>query len=46
MIDKKSADKPISFEISMGNYGNVVDGRNITSKGNSKNTVINEFYFK
>ena len=33
MIDKKSADKPISFEVSMGNYGNVVDGRNQTTKG-------------
>ena len=32
MIDKKGAEKPISFEISMGNYGNVVDGRNQTKK--------------
>ena len=33
MIDKKSADKPISFEISIGNFGNVVDGRNLSIKG-------------
>ena len=32
MIDKKGAEKPISFEISMGNYGNVVDGRNESMK--------------
>ena len=27
MIDKRFADKPISFEISMGNSGNTLDGQ-------------------
>ena len=27
MIDKRLADKPISFEISMGNSGNTLDGQ-------------------
>jgi len=40
MIDKKSADRPISFEISMGNYGNVVDGRNQSIKGMGCTWVI------
>ncbi|XP_077991695.1 otoferlin-like [Glandiceps talaboti] len=29
MIDKKTADKPVSFELSIGNQGNNMDGTNI-----------------
>lgn len=28
MIDKKLSDKPLFFEISVGNFGNVIDGHN------------------
>ena len=27
MIDKKMADKPVQFELSMGNAGNTIDGQ-------------------
>ncbi|CAH2103117.1 unnamed protein product [Euphydryas editha] len=30
MIDKKLVDKPIQFELSIGNAGNVLDGRNVS----------------
>lgn len=32
MIDKKLGDKPIYFELSIGNAGNTIDGHNQTSK--------------
>ena len=32
MIDKKLGDKPLYFEISIGNAGNSLDGHNETSK--------------
>lgn len=32
MIDKKLGDKPIFFEISIGNAGNALDGHNETSQ--------------
>ncbi|CAB4068037.1 OTOF [Lepeophtheirus salmonis] len=35
MIDKKLADKPIQFEISMGNAGNSIDGHIKSSKSRS-----------
>ena len=28
MIDKRLGEKPISFELSIGNYGNSMDGQN------------------
>ena len=32
MIDKRLGEKPIKFEISIGNYGNTMDGRNESVK--------------
>lgn len=32
MIDKKLGDKPVYFELSIGNAGNVIDGHNESSK--------------
>ena len=32
MLDKKVADKNVQFELSMGNYGNFIDGQNISLK--------------
>lgn len=32
MVDKKLVDKPILFELSIGNAGNVLDGRNTSLK--------------
>jgi len=32
MIDKKLGDKPLFFEVSIGNAGNSLDGHNETSK--------------
>lgn len=32
MIDKKLGDKPVYFEISIGNAGNAIDGHNESSK--------------
>lgn len=32
MIDKKLADKPVYFELSVGNAGNAIDGNNETKK--------------
>ena len=28
MIDKKVGEKPVSYELSIGNYGNAMDGKN------------------
>lgn len=32
MIDKKLADKPVYFELSVGNAGNAMDGNNESRK--------------
>ncbi|XP_038056596.1 otoferlin-like isoform X3 [Patiria miniata] len=32
MIDKSAADKPVTFEFSIGNYGNQLDGRNLHAR--------------
>lgn len=32
MIDKKLGDKPVYFELTIGNAGNVIDGHNESSK--------------
>ena len=39
MIDKSLVDKSISFELSMGNYGNQIDGM---YKSNARAPVITE----
>jgi len=31
MIDKKLGDKPVYFEISIGNAGNAIDGQNMSA---------------
>ncbi|KAJ7338117.1 hypothetical protein JRQ81_010703 [Phrynocephalus forsythii] len=36
MIDRKVGDKPISFEVSVGNYGNVIDGVSPGTGGKKK----------
>ncbi|XP_025026309.1 fer-1-like protein 6 [Python bivittatus] len=36
MIDRKVGDKPISFEVSVGNFGNVIDGVSSGAKGKKK----------
>ncbi|XP_048364575.1 fer-1-like protein 6 isoform X2 [Sphaerodactylus townsendi] len=36
MIDRKVGDKPISFEVSVGNFGNVIDGVSPGSGGKKK----------
>uniref|UniRef100_A0ABM5GCL9 Fer-1-like protein 6 n=1 Tax=Pogona vitticeps TaxID=103695 RepID=A0ABM5GCL9_9SAUR len=36
MIDRKVGDKPISFEVSVGNYGNVIDGVSPGAGGKKK----------
>ena len=33
MIDKKLGEKPIKFELSVGNYGNTMDGQNVSVGG-------------
>ena len=30
MIDRRIGDKPIKFELSIGNYGNTIDGENVS----------------
>ncbi|KAF0023605.1 hypothetical protein F2P81_024235 [Scophthalmus maximus] len=37
MIDRKIGDKPISFEITLGNYGNQIDGVSKPSSAKKKN---------
>nr|CAB3264595.1 otoferlin [Phallusia mammillata] len=32
MIDKSMAEKPVTFEVTVGNYGNDIDGANLTNK--------------
>ena len=32
MIDKKLGEKPVTFELSIGNYGNTMDGKNESVK--------------
>lgn len=39
MIDKKLGDKPIYFELSIGNAGNALDGHNESSKVRSNRVV-------
>lgn len=41
MIDKKLGDKPMYFEISIGNAGNALDGHNESSKVSSVHRPIN-----
>ncbi|XP_063155720.1 fer-1-like protein 6 [Candoia aspera] len=36
MIDRKVGDKPISFEVSIGNFGNVIDGASSGARGKKK----------
>uniref|UniRef100_A0A670YCV1 Fer-1 like family member 6 n=1 Tax=Pseudonaja textilis TaxID=8673 RepID=A0A670YCV1_PSETE len=36
MIDRKVGDKPISFEVSVGNFGNVIDGVSSGTRGKKK----------
>ena len=33
MIDKRLTDKPVQFEISMGNAGNTIDGQLLSAAG-------------
>ncbi|XP_078071639.1 fer-1-like protein 6 [Mustelus asterias] len=42
MIDRKIGDKPISFEVSLGNYGNVIDGVSPTSPTKRRPPDVNE----
>ena len=35
MIDKRLSDKPVQFEISMGNAGNTIDGQILSAAGPS-----------
>lgn len=44
MIDKKLCDKPMYFEISIGNAGNALDGHNESSKVRFKLIVLGIFY--
>lgn len=38
MIDKKVGDKPIRFELSIGNYGNAMDGQNVSVGGRGRDS--------
>uniref|UniRef100_A0A0K8RV32 Fer-1-like protein 6-like n=1 Tax=Crotalus horridus TaxID=35024 RepID=A0A0K8RV32_CROHD len=42
MIDRKIGDKPISFEVSVGNFGNVIDGVSSGARGKKKTHVGEE----
>ncbi|XP_072323171.1 fer-1-like protein 6 [Scyliorhinus torazame] len=42
MIDRKIGEKPISFEISLGNYGNVIDGVSPISPTKKRHPDVNE----
>lgn len=47
MIDKKLGEKPIFFELSVGNAGNMIDGHNESSSqdDNDKINILGELYF-
>ena len=38
MIDKRMTDKPVQFEISMGNAGNTIDGQILSAPGPSSDS--------
>ena len=38
MIDKRLTDKPVQFEISMGNAGNTIDGQILSAAGPSSDS--------
>ncbi|XP_077301198.1 ferlin family C2 domain-containing myoferlin misfire [Arctopsyche grandis] len=40
MIDKNLCEKPISFELSIGNFGNVIDGYNHSTRSSSQTHEI------
>lgn len=48
MIDKKLVDKPIQFELSIGNAGNVLDGRNVSVRRphDLENVNLGKYIFK
>ncbi|XP_023661455.1 fer-1-like protein 6 isoform X2 [Paramormyrops kingsleyae] len=43
MIDRKIGEKPINFEFTIGNYGNLIDGTNIVSSSKKRATEHAEF---
>lgn len=45
MIDKKLGDKPMYFEISIGNAGNALDGHNESFKVRTINKVVSSEEF-
>ncbi|KAJ8383946.1 hypothetical protein AAFF_G00213150, partial [Aldrovandia affinis] len=44
MIDRKIGDKPISFEFTVGNYGNLIDGSSPVSASKKKVERLAELY--
>uniref|UniRef100_F6VBE4 C2 domain-containing protein n=1 Tax=Ciona intestinalis TaxID=7719 RepID=F6VBE4_CIOIN len=50
MIDRTMADKPVTFEVTIGNYGNDIDGANLSQKrrrsdGNVKPLTHDKYYY-
>lgn len=47
MIDKKLGEKPIFFELSIGNAGNMIDGHNESNsqEEHDKINVLGKLYF-